>query len=183
MADLSDNFSNSSGIPFRLFFSTASKNHFWAFLVDKDATVFIPILMLSFHRGVLEGYLSGVLTKEDCGIYTSMMHTWMAFGMTPELIYVPMEEQKEIIDLFPLARPYIQFRQKNEIGTVLGRVSFSLADSIVFSEILNAPIVFSKEAVNQMGIKFISSYSSPQEQILKMIDDYEANFPPPDTKG
>ena len=184
MSQLPENFSAPIGTPFRLRFSTATPKNFWGFLTDEKSSCFVPILLLSFHRGVLEGYRSGLLTKNDCGIYTSMMNTWLAFGMVPECIYVPIEVSKINGKIGPIAKPYIQLRQKNEIGTVLGRVEFSLADCIIFSEILNTPIIFSSAAIDAISIKVNIQTESIPEEIIKMMESFESDLPqaPPPTQ-
>ena len=166
-------FSIPEGVPFRFYKAIEEHNRFWGIMLNKDASRFVPVLILGFHKGVLEGVQSGIFSKEDCGIYTSMIHTWKVFGLKPEFLYVPMESLIIGNKTTKIAMPYVQLKQQNDIGTEIARVILSLADSMVFSELLNTPVLLSFEAANMISIKLSDELVSIDEQILRAIELYD----------
>lgn len=165
-------FSLSEGIPFRFYKAIVPNKRPWGIMLDRTADRFIPVLMLDFHKGVLEGIQSGLFTREDCGIYTSMLHNWMAFGITPEFIYVPMESVPLNGSITSVAMPFVQLKQKNEIGSMVSRVILSLSDAMIFSELLNTPILLSAKASETIPLKLIAG-ESVDDQVTKAINIFE----------
>lgn len=165
------------GIPCRLHMCRTTAMGNWAFLTDLKMSFFVPAVILAFHKGVLDGISTGLFTRENCGIYTSLIHTWMSFGISPQYIFVPMEMIKEDGKIIPSAKPQIQLKQQNEIGTAIGNVSFSLADAVVFSEILNTPIILSEASVASIGVKIEPNGGSIESQIMKAVADFESGSP------
>ena len=162
------------GIPCRLQMCKTTAMGQWAFLTDLKMSFFVPVVILAFHKGVIEGLSSGLFTRENCGIYTSLIHTWMAFGISPQYIFVPMEMIKEDGKIIPSAKPQIQLKQQNEIGAMVGNVAFSLADAIIFSEILNTPIIISEVAIANIGVKTDPKGGTFESQIMKAISAFES---------
>lgn len=177
MSEIYQKFSTPNGISFRLYLTTTSSSGFWAFLTDKETSVFIPVLMLSIHKIILEGLRSNILTKEDCGIYTSMIHNWKTFGVIPEFLHTHLEVSKIDGKLTTVVRPYIRLRQENELGVMIGNVSLTIPDSIVFSELLNTPIIISEASVEALGIRLNHQKGTIESQILKVVSDFESTQP------
>jgi hypothetical protein len=167
-------FSMPGGVPFRFYKAMATSERFWGIMLNKTATKFVPVLMLGFHKGVLEGVQSGMFSKEDCGIYTSMLHTWKVFGIKPEYFYVPMEDVTLGGKTSRIAMPYVQLRQQNDIGLEMSRVVISLSDCMIFSELLNTPILLSFEAAEIIAIEIKESMESVDEQIINSIISFES---------
>lgn len=156
------------GTPFRFYKSMTTNERSWGIMLDKQATRFIPVLMLAFHKGVLDGIQAGLFSREDCGIYTTLLHNWKAFGMIPEYICVPMEQIIINSKSSSVAMPYVQLKQSNEIGTMIGRITLSLSDSMILSELLNTPVIISPESIEKITIE-LNNEEPVDEQIVKSI--------------
>jgi hypothetical protein len=162
-----------SGLLFRPFMTKTTASAHWAFLVDKDENSFIPVITLLLHKGILAGLAAKELSVNDCGIYTSTLHTWMSFGISPEYIEICMELTKVDGEVTLVSKPYIQLKQDNEMGMTVSRVLFSIPDAIIFSVILDTPIIVSGSAVESIGVK-LAKDSPIEDQISAYIADYEA---------
>ena len=132
-------------IPIRVFDVFEYQKGYWAIIADKENRSLFVFPLTNTQIFIISGLRKKKIKTVDCGIYSSLLEQWAVFGMSPKNLNSCLEGN----DIFS----YVELLQKNELGSFLGRVYFSLADIMILSEMLNTPVSFHKELVSLFFLK------------------------------
>lgn len=158
--------------PFRMLMSHQGEKNLWFFLVDEGMSCYVPVLALPLQFNVLSGLRNGTIAPFECGIYTSMIHTWMSFDITPVSIDVVIAEDEQN-KCGASSRTYVALKQENELGKAIGRVELSLSDAVIFSEMLDTPIGMSEDSIQCLSLA-VGKGEDVVDQIMKSVASFES---------